>query len=291
MEVRRIGDALLRSRHSPLLAFLAPSIYSRPFTPKSILSQPAATNLTPKRCIHNAPARLQSQSTAAAEQPNADEGPQDLLPHQMEEPQGSTSSQGRATTQSRSREFRSEVEDLLTGLYPGGGPNKQPRTSLDDVIIARELDARDQRNTVRMRQGELALRRGELSARQGSVASSMVFPQTPSSSPTKETTAPQTSTGQSPLSPERRSTIRLDAFVGRSVEVKRGEGRDLGRALRFLDIKLAANKVKTDFYRQRFHERPGLKRKRLKSERWRKRFKEGFRATVAKVQKMRRQGW
>jgi small subunit ribosomal protein MRP21 len=85
--------------------------------------------------------------------------------------------------------------------------------------------------------------------------------------------------------------VRLDAYIGRSEEVDPSKGVDLSTALRRLGIKLAYNNVRGDFIRQRFHERPGLKRKRLKSERWRRRFKEGFQAVCKKVQKMRRQGW
>ena len=85
--------------------------------------------------------------------------------------------------------------------------------------------------------------------------------------------------------------IRLDAFIGRSEEVDPGRGLDLGRALKKLEVKCSYNNVRGDGQRQRFHERPGLKRKRLKSERWRKRFKEGFQAVVAKVQDMRNKGW
>ena len=43
--------------------------------------------------------------------------------------------------------------------------------------------------------------------------------------------------------------------------------------------------------RQRFHEREGLKRKRLRNERWRRRFKEGFQRAVGRVVGMKRQGW
>ena len=85
--------------------------------------------------------------------------------------------------------------------------------------------------------------------------------------------------------------IRLDAFVGRSEDVDITRGMDLARSIRKLEIKCAYNNVRKDFAKQRFHERAGLKRKRLKSERWRKRFKEGFQAVVKKVKKMRKQGW
>ena len=66
---------------------------------------------------------------------------------------------------------------------------------------------------------------------------------------------------------------------------------DLGRGLIYLNSICSQNKVKSDFNRQRFHERPGLKRKRLKSERWRKRFMLGFKGMVYKVQDMKRKGW
>lgn len=68
-------------------------------------------------------------------------------------------------------------------------------------------------------------------------------------------------------------------------------GMDVGRAFRQLEILCARNSVRRDFMRQRFHERPGLKRKRLKSERWRKNFKANFKGIVGVVQKMRKQGW
>ena len=69
------------------------------------------------------------------------------------------------------------------------------------------------------------------------------------------------------------------------------KGMDVGRAFRALEIACARNKVRADFNRQRFHERPGLKRKRLKSERWRRTFKEGFRGMVKAVNAMKKKGW
>ena len=86
-------------------------------------------------------------------------------------------------------------------------------------------------------------------------------------------------------------TVRSRPSVGRTIEVIPERGVDFGRALRNLEISCAVNRVKQDLSRQRFHERPGLKRKRLKSERWRKMFKESFRATVMRVKEMRRKGW
>ncbi|KAF2164346.1 hypothetical protein M409DRAFT_25225 [Zasmidium cellare ATCC 36951] len=85
--------------------------------------------------------------------------------------------------------------------------------------------------------------------------------------------------------------MKLGPTVGRTVNVNTARGMDVGRAFRQLEILCARNQVRKDFMKQRFHERPGLKRKRLKSERWRKNFKANFKETVALVQKMRKQGW
>lgn len=79
--------------------------------------------------------------------------------------------------------------------------------------------------------------------------------------------------------------------VGRTVAVDTARGMDVGRAFRSLEMNCGRNKVRADFNRQRFHERPGLKRKRLRSERWRRRFREGFRGMVKMVNAMKKQGW
>ncbi|KAF2196475.1 hypothetical protein GQ43DRAFT_255421 [Delitschia confertaspora ATCC 74209] len=83
---------------------------------------------------------------------------------------------------------------------------------------------------------------------------------------------------------------RLNASTGRSIELN-DRGRDLVRGLGMLNSLLARNQVKRDFNKQRFHERPGLKRKRLKSERWRRRFKDGFRQVVGRVSELTAKGW
>ena len=83
--------------------------------------------------------------------------------------------------------------------------------------------------------------------------------------------------------------MRLNPSTGRSVQV--GGGVDVGRAFNLLEMSCARNSVKHDFNYQRFHERGGLKRKRLRRQRWRKRFMEGFRATVMRVKQLKNQGW
>ncbi|KAI9865128.1 MAG: hypothetical protein M1813_002448 [Trichoglossum hirsutum] len=109
---------------------------------------------------------------------------------------------------------------------------------------------------------------------------------------TANTTSPSTSLLDAPAPrPPPQPTIRLNASTGRTVPVESRRGMDLARAFRILDIMCRQNSIKQDFMRQRFHERPGLKRKRLKSQRWRKRFMVGFKGMVGKVDEMRRKGW
>lgn len=89
--------------------------------------------------------------------------------------------------------------------------------------------------------------------------------------------------------PAPRVALRLTPKTGRTVSV--GAGVDVGRAVRLLEQSVARNKVRAEFTAQRFHERPGLKRKRLRKQRWRKRFMQGFKDTLKRVKEMKKQGW
>lgn len=108
-------------------------------------------------------------------------------------------------------------------------------------------------------------------------------------------TTSQSRYGLSPLKPLSKrpdeKPMRLSPATGRTIAVNKERGMDVGKAIRSLEMLVARNGVKRDFNKQRFHERGGLKRKRLKSERWRKRFKENFQGTVARVQALTRKGW
>lgn len=83
--------------------------------------------------------------------------------------------------------------------------------------------------------------------------------------------------------------LRLRPVLGRGVKV--AENTDFARALEVLGQRCTMNRVAADARSQRFHERPGLKRKRLKSSRWRSRFRLGFRATCDRVSELAMQGW
>ncbi|KAL7627333.1 hypothetical protein AAE478_001525 [Parahypoxylon ruwenzoriense] len=89
--------------------------------------------------------------------------------------------------------------------------------------------------------------------------------------------------------PPERPILRLVPRTGRTVHV--GRNVDVARSFKLLALQIAQNKLRQDFQRQRFHERPGLKRKRLKSQRWQKRFKIGFKEAIKRVKELTRQGW
>ncbi|KAH7382573.1 hypothetical protein DE146DRAFT_669171 [Phaeosphaeria sp. MPI-PUGE-AT-0046c] len=84
---------------------------------------------------------------------------------------------------------------------------------------------------------------------------------------------------------------RLNPTYGRMVELDVSRGRDLVRGIGMLGSLMARNKVRRDMMTQRFHERPGLKRKRQASERWRARFKQGFNHVTRRVSELTGKGW
>lgn len=83
--------------------------------------------------------------------------------------------------------------------------------------------------------------------------------------------------------------MRLRPSVGRTVTV--AGNVDVARGLQLLQMKVAANKIRHSTTAQRFYERPGLKKKRLRRQRWRVKFMEGFKATCSRVQDLAKQGW
>jgi small subunit ribosomal protein MRP21 len=83
--------------------------------------------------------------------------------------------------------------------------------------------------------------------------------------------------------------LRLRPSTGRTVHVKGHV--DLARGFRLLQRAVAQNGVKRDVHLAKAHERPALKRKRLRRERWQARFKNGFKATISRVMELKAQGW
>ncbi|EAL93271.1 hypothetical protein KXW98_002559 [Aspergillus fumigatus] len=91
--------------------------------------------------------------------------------------------------------------------------------------------------------------------------------------------------------PLRRVELKLGPTLGRQVHVEPEKGLDLTTALRVLQGNVTTNKVRAQWYAQKFHVRRGQMRKNLRMERWRKLFKFSFKQTVNKIQRMRAQGW
>lgn len=82
--------------------------------------------------------------------------------------------------------------------------------------------------------------------------------------------------------------MRMVPRTGRTQHVK---GGDLARAFQLLSSDITRNQVAREASKQRFHERPGLKRKRVASERWQRKFKGGFKGTLRRVSALVSQGW
>lgn len=83
--------------------------------------------------------------------------------------------------------------------------------------------------------------------------------------------------------------LRLRPSTGRTINVRGNV--DIARGLSLLNRTVTHNRIRREMQLQRFHERPGLKRKRLRSERWQVRFKQGFGAAVARTCELKAQGW
>ncbi|KAI9728089.1 MAG: hypothetical protein M1834_007805 [Cirrosporium novae-zelandiae] len=86
-------------------------------------------------------------------------------------------------------------------------------------------------------------------------------------------------------------SLRLGPNLGRSIDVDPRRGTDVGAALRRMSSLVTRNRVPHDFRAQKFHERQGMRRKRLRRTRWKRQFKQSFVAVVQQVEAMRRMGW
>jgi len=83
------------------------------------------------------------------------------------------------------------------------------------------------------------------------------------------------------------STLPKGPYAGRSFEVKNG---NVAEALNKLQYTLWRNRVSSELRLTARHEKKGYKRRRLSSERWRKRFAHEVRKKVQLVNKIRARG-
>jgi small subunit ribosomal protein MRP21 len=84
-------------------------------------------------------------------------------------------------------------------------------------------------------------------------------------------------------------SVGLSPRLGTRIYVK--NSADLPVKVRQLTALAIQNRIPYVANRQRFHERPGLKRKRLKRERWRRRFMGTFKKICERVTHLSKQGW
>lgn len=279
MELRKFGEPIWRQQVLPFCCPPVPSVLPswRRFA--------AHQKVILRRTNHNKRTTSGIHTTAVSHaKPSSDSSTAD--PDFLEDKPQKDSRNPRPTSASSSRRSSDEstIDNLIKSTLGTPNLNRRKQASTPSSSTASMVDSAFKANQYyNMRD------RGARSP--GSLAASMNFPNAPGAS--DASVNKYRSQGTIGAAPARRAkrTIRSRPSVGRTVELNPDREVDFGRALRTLDIQCAVNRVRQDLARQRFHERPGMKRKRLKSERWRKLFRESFRATVGRVKEMRRKGW
>ncbi|KAI9774577.1 MAG: hypothetical protein M1840_002826 [Geoglossum simile] len=263
MEIRRLGGAIFRSRSSPLTSFILPSITNISpaawHTAQSIASRQYRPALIPphSRSISTKEPTYQQQSASTKDFPTkpgstpARDNFDDDLISLLNLPPKVDRRKPGTRSTASECEPESSAADIMAHYHEYRSPGRIPT----DRMLAPSPSTNDNLNP--------------------DISSSRSLLNTPTHT----------------VSPPPMPTMRLNASTGRSVTVNKHRGIDFARALRNLELLCRQNNVRVDFMRQRFHERPGLKRKRLKSMRWRKNFMKGFKGMVAKVDEMRKKGW
>lgn len=274
MEVGRLREPLLRSSPFPLLSFLVPSI------------TPAWRPTSSFRLSYYAPSqdskafstttRHEAERSTATEPSGKQNAPRDKIAYvfertQKDQPPSAVSAR---TQQIRDIKLQTKINAKLDQMFPSKG-KQSLASSADDVRDAYYAST----TTTRAGLGS------------GKIAGSMLMPHEDSFSSTQRQVTADVPADSTRMAQRSKRTIRSRPALGRTVEVEPALGADFGIAYKRLSILLSLNKVRQDLKKQKYYERAGAKRKRLKSERWRKFFQAGFRATVAKVKRMRRQGW
>jgi len=83
--------------------------------------------------------------------------------------------------------------------------------------------------------------------------------------------------------------LRLTPQLGRTINTNRTTTP--ARAIARLDALVRRNQVRAELRRQKFHERPALRRKRQWRERANDRFRGGVRAVISRTMELRQMGW
>ena len=282
MEVRCIGEALLKSTTSPLLSFLAPAVFPkcRPI-PSATLSR--YTSLRRQRFF------------SAQTQHKAEEPPPTRLSRKPRMPSKPSKPQANLS-EIFDRSGDRQPPSIVPSATPGNTDMKPRINAKFDELFPRKngpstssspSSATDVENAYRD-----FLNPSGSGVRSGSIAGSMLMPSaSDSSSTTQRQVNGNLLFGNERAAQRNKRTVRPRPTVGRTIEVEERMGVDFGQAVKKLSMLLVNNRVRQDQRMQKYHERAGAKRKRLKRERWRRYFKEGFNATIGRVKQMRRQGW
>lgn len=248
---------------SPLLNFLAPSIHHKPsFTPRSgshlVFALPA-----PQRPLNS---------------------------HQSFRRNFSCSTSNPAEFQDAKN---SNNPPLSLRFTPVGSPQSPSQSLISDLLENTLSSGSRSRNR---RRGSLSQRSSlsvvqEAYGKQDYIAGGMVMPPEHGSPETTVSASYKMANVINDLQSQPRAsrTIHSHPSLGRAFEIQ--TRTDLARGLFQLSKLVRQNKVKHDQKMQRFHERPGVRRKRLQRERWRARFKENFHNAVEKIKTMKRMGW
>lgn len=276
MEFLRAGEALIRSSQPLLLPFLTPTAYRAPARIGAISRhcKPQQWQYAGNgRTFSSSPSPTQQTGTAAATQnepAGLAEGKEEdleadlfaLLDKSLDGDKGVPTSQTGRTSRFASKNVQRGNNPINDRRI-----SNRPASSLDQILsdMGGAKPSSSPANTIMDIDSILAT----------------------ASKPFKDP-AP---TAKSAASNNEPAPMKLNSSTGRVIQVDTERGVDAAMAFRRLQMRLAQNNVRRDSQRQRFYERPGLKRKRLKSERWRKRFRDAFQGTVAKVVGLKRQGW
>jgi small subunit ribosomal protein MRP21 len=286
MELRKAADALLRCQGSPLAALLTPSCSIQWQVGKQLTS-PSFSHISHRRTFVTMPPRSSLKLAATTTAAPA-----------TSEVENASSEEGKPTRTNIDEAAKNLGWLQGSGSKFGGSGSFNPQTQKQNLGPSPVADSLARERELRMNGGSSAddilqsINRtfsSPSSSSSGGIDISRM--QDPLKGNRPESAADLMSAiNRAVALPKReRIPIRLSPSTGKTVKI---DGNiDVARAFKLMEQTCGRNKVRRDFNYQRFHERRGLKKKRLRAERWRRRFMEGFRATVGRVKKLRRQGW
>jgi small subunit ribosomal protein MRP21 len=259
MELRRAADALLRANASPLSTLLAPSSTIRWATHRQLISRHASASPLQRTFI--------TSSRRNAIRPQVTTSAPPITP----ESESSTEGASNAAAPKKDGKEK-ELAGISSSLWA-----KKSRASPTSANLLKGFSEHGRSavkpsgfDTSRMMDVPGATPEGGLADIGAEMMSSLASDITPMPGLNKV-------------------PLRLNPSMGRHQLVS--DRVDVGRAFQLVEMSCGRNKVRKDMNTQRFHERPGLKRKRLRRERWRTRFLDGFKATVNRVKQLKHQGW